>query len=111
MSEPFDWTPLFRDRVERLAKLVTLKAPSSIIATEVRMVYEAAWCALGAEAMGNATAHDMLYGAREKAGFCPFCGETDMSGAECGMCAGCFEAARKLDDEDEPAPPSPEASR
>lgn len=105
----FDWTPLFRERVARLARLVELRAPACVVASDVLLVYRAAWCCM-AEQMGSVTAGHELQVAREAAGFCPFCGATDLGVGVAGMCAACTALATDGDDIDaEPvAEPSPE---
>jgi len=89
------WGPLFTERVARLAKFAEIKAPASIMAVAVEMVYRAAFCAFPEE-MGNALASAQLEHQRQNSGMCVACGI--LTGDLAVICEECIAEGQEDDE-------------
>jgi hypothetical protein len=90
---PFDFEPLFKERVARLAKLVSFapKGLGTVIAADVMLVFQAAFCVYPEE-MAAAFARKQREQQRIASGFCLFCGGTEFLGHP-RICSSCERAA------------------
>lgn len=77
---------VLRERVDRLARLLDMNAPSALIATEITMVFRRG-CALWPELVGEFFAGWIREWEMSSAGICPECGGAQARPfAECDSC-------------------------
>ena len=97
VADKTDGTELFRARlskhVGRLAELISIEAPPTILANEIGLLTKAAW-GLMSEDMARVEARHRREDARRSAGLCVMCGRH--KGHEEDICEKCaVEAARE----------------
>jgi hypothetical protein len=96
------WAKVLTTRVERFGKLVALRAPDYVIATDLMLLIKAV-AGFAPQALGQAMGEYMQEAAREGLSLCVLCGQFNtrsMAGAE-NWCQACEDEARKECEEDD----------